>query len=400
MIDINKHLEQIKRGCFDLVTDKELMAKLKKGKPLRIKAGFDPTLSDLHLGHTVVMQKMRQFQDLGHTVIFLIGDYTAQIGDPSGRSEARKPLTRAEVMKHAETYVEQVFKILDKKKTEVRYNSEWLEKMTAVQMAELASKYTVARMLERDDYKKRFEAGNPLGIHEFMYPLWQGYDSVALKADVELGGTDQIFNLLVGRDLQRSYNQEPQVVLTMPLLVGTDGIQKMSKTYDNYVGITEKPSEMFGKLMSISDEMMWDYYKLLSLKSLVEIAKLEKDVEKDAIHPKDAKVSLAKEIVARYHGKKAADSAAAEFEKIFSQKEMPSEIAEVKLKAGAEEMPVVDLLVELEMASSKGEARRLIKQGGVTINDGRVSDIGCNIASKGHYVIKVGKRRFKRVMFE
>lgn len=394
MEEIKKQLEVIKRGCVDLVSEEELIGKLKKGKPLRVKCGFDPTLSDLHLGHTVVMQKMRQFQDLGHHVIFLIGDYTAQIGDPSGRSDTRKQISRREVMEYAKTYVAQAHKLLDRKKTEIRYNSEWLEKMSAVQMAELASKYTVARMLERDDYKKRFEAGNPLGIHEFMYPLWQGYDSVALKADVELGGTDQIFNLLVGRDLQRAYSQEPQVVLTMPLLIGTDGQLKMSKTYDNYIGVTESPREMFGKLMSISDDLMWDYYKLLSARSLEEIRHLKKS------HPKSAKIELAKEIVERFHGGRAAIEAAREFDEIFAKKKLPTEMEKVQVKVEVDGISAVELLVRIGMAGSKTEARRLIQQGGVSIDEGRISDINHMVKTRGMHIVRVGRRRFKQVLFK
>lgn len=400
MVSIEKQLEQIKRGCVDLVSEEELITKLKRGKPLRIKVGFDPTISDLHLGHTITMQKMRQFQELGHHVIFLVGDYTAQIGDPSGRSETRKQLTHDEVIKYAKTYVEQAHKILDPKKTEIRYNSEWFNKMNFADIARLASHYTVARMMEREDFKTRYQAGHPLSIHEFLYPLMQGYDSVMLKADMELGGTDQVFNLLIGRDLQRSYGQEPQVVLTMPLLVGTDGVQKMSKSYGNFIGIAEKPSEMFGKIMSITDGLMWEYYKLLSLKSLEEIARFKKDVEKEKIHPKEAKVLLAKEIVARFHSEKLAEEAEKEFEKIFSKKEIPTEIETEKIKKNSSGISVVDLIVNIKMAASKTEARRLIGQGGVSLGENKVTDINMKIDCKDTVIIKVGKRKFKKVVFE
>lgn len=400
MKDIEKQLEVIKRGCVELITEEDLIEKLKEGRPLVIKAGFDPTLSDLHLGHTVVMQKMRQFQDLGHKIVFLIGDYTAQIGDPSGRSETRKQLTHDEVMEHAKSYVDQAFKILDRDKTEVRYNSEWLGKMSALEFAELGYKQTVARMLERDDFKKRFKEGKDISILEFYYPLMQAMDSVELKADVELGGTDQVFNLLMGRTVQKRSNQKPQVVLTMPLLVGTDGIQKMSKTYDNYIGITEEPSSMFGKIMSISDELMWDYYRLLSSKSLEEIDQLKKDVKDEKIHPKDAKVELAKELITRFHNEKAAEEAAAEFDKVFAQKQMPTDITEAEFSTGSESIPLVDLLVKLGMTSSKGEARRMIQQGGVYIDEARMNDINTVVKCSGENIIRVGKRKFKKVLFK
>lgn len=399
MLPIDKQLEEIRRGSMDLVSEKELTAKLKKGKPLRVKAGFDPTFSDLHLGHTVVMQKMRQFQELGHQVIFLIGDYTAQIGDPSGRSEVRKQLTHSEVMKHAKTYINQAFKILDMKKTEVRYNSEWLGKMSALEFAELGYKQTVARMLERDDFKKRFKEGKDISVLEFYYPLLQAQDSVVLGADIELGGTDQIFNLLMGRTVQKRSGQEPQVVLTLPLLVGTDGIQKMSKTYGNYIGITEPADGMFGKLLSISDGLMWSYYELLSLRSLDDIKKLKKDVEKGKLHPKEAKVALAKEIVERFYSKKIADDSAQEFEKIFSRKELPTGIEEIEVKTKVEEMSVVDLLLELKMVPSKSEGRRMIQQGGVSVDDNKLSDIHAGLKTTGTHIIRVGKRKFKKVRF-
>ncbi len=317
MVDLETQLEIIKRGAVEILPEEELIAKLKRGRPLRVKAGFDPTAPDLHLGHTVLIQKMKQFQDLGHEVIFLIGDFTGMIGDPSGKSETRKQLTKEEVLKNAETYKEQIFKILDRKKTIVEFNHRWMEKMDAAAMIELSAKYTVARMLERDDFKQRYQKEQPIGIHEFLYPLMQGYDSVALKADVELGGTDQRFNLLMGRVLQREYGQESQVVLTMPLLEGLDGVQKMSKSLGNYIGITEAPEDMFGKIMSISDALMWRYYELLSDKGLEEISTLRARVEKGDVHPMDAKKALAAELVERFHGAAAADIARHYFETRF-----------------------------------------------------------------------------------
>lgn len=398
-MSIEKQMEEIKRGVIDLVSEAELKEKLKKGKPLKIKAGFDPTISDLHLGHTVLLRKMRQFQDLGHHVIFLIGDYTAQIGDPSGRTELRRQLSLQEVQDHAQTYVDQAFTILDKTKTEVRYNSEWLGQMSTLDFVELGYKQTVARMLERDDFKKRFKEGRDISILEFYYPLLQAQDSVVLNADVELGGADQIFNLLMGRTVQKRSGQEPQVVLTMPLLVGTDGAQKMSKSYGNYIGITEEPFEIFSKLMSISDELMWNYYKLLSSLSLTEIEKLKKDVKEGGSHPKEVKVRLAKELTERFHSKKAAEEAADKFHKVFSQKELPSDMEEVELKTEKKTLPVVDLLVDLYLAASKSEARRLIQQGGITINNKKLSEVSETLSCKGQYTIKVGKRRFKKVRF-
>jgi tyrosyl-tRNA synthetase len=392
MKDIKQQLEVIKRGAIDLVSEEELVAKLKKGKPLRVKLGMDPTISDLHLGHTVVMQKMRQFQDLGHQAIFLIGDYTAQIGDPSGRTEMRPMLTHAEVMEYAETYLNQAFKILDREKTEVRYNSEWLGKLTGFDFATLSSKYTVARMLERDDFEKRFKNEQPIRIHEFLYPLMQAYDSVALEADVELGGSDQVFNLLVGRDLQREMKQEAQVILTVPLLVGTDGVQKMSKTYNNYIGITEAPQEIFGKIMSISDELMWNYYELLSSSSLDEIKKLRKKVESGKVHPKETKEKLALEIIERYYDADSAKDAKQHFDQVIVSKGTPDEMEEFEVKTS---FPLVDAIVKFGLIKSKAEAKRLISQNAVTVNGERITDI-CYLLPKGMNVVKVGKRIFFR----
>lgn len=400
MISIDKQLEIIKRGCVDIVVENELIAKLKKGKPLVVHAGFDPTRADLHLGHTVLMHKMRQFQELGHHVIFLIGDYTAQIGDPSGRDETRPTLSRDIIEENSKTYVDQAMKIMDKKKTEIRYNSEWFNKMTGVDFIKLSSEYTVARMLERDDFKKRYRDGHSIRIHEFIYPLLQGQDSVELKADVELGGSDQIFNLLVGRELQRENGQQPQVVLTMPLLIGTDGIHKMSKSYDNYIGITEKPSEMFGKIMSISDDLMWQYYELLSCKDIKDIKKIKEDVVNGNLNPKIAKINLAKEIIELYHDRNAAEDAALEFEKIFAKKGLPTDIEEVFFEKKKGQISVVDMVVHLEMIDSKSDARRMIKQGGISLNDEKIMDINCQIEPFGEQILKVGKRKFRKLIFK
>ncbi len=392
-MDIKAQLEVIKRGAVEIINDEDLVAKLKKGKPLRVKAGFDPTAPDLHLGHTVLLQKMKQFQELGHHVTFLIGDFTARIGDPSGRSQLRPQLSDKEIKANIKTYEEQVFKVLDKKRTEVRYNSEWFSKMSIVDFARLGTLHTVARMLERDDFRNRYENGLDISILEFYYPLMQAYDSVVLKSDIELGGNDQKFNLLMGRTVQKRLGEEPQVTLTMPLLIGTDGVKKMSKSYGNYVGINEPAKEMYGKLMSISDELMWSYYELLSDKTLEEISKLKNDVMAGLAHPKSVKSMLAREMVERYHGLKDADRVAKEFEDVFSNKATPTDIE--KFKASAGEL-LVDVIVESKMATSKSEARRLIQQGGVSINDAKVSDIAVRI-EKGEFIFKVGKRKFLRV---
>src|SRR5574341_1355183 len=345
MLAVEKQIELIKRGAVEVLPEDELVAKLKKGRPLRIKAGFDPTAPDLHLGHTVLIQKMKQFQELGHEVIFLIGDFTGMIGDPSGKSETRKQLTREEVARNAETYKEQIFKILNAKKTVIEFNHRWMETMDAAAMVELSAKYTVARMLERDDFKQRYQKQQPISIHEFMYPLIQGYDSVVLKADVELGGTDQRFNLLIGRELQREYGQEPQVVLTMPLLEGTDGVNKMSKSLNNYIGIKEAPEDIFGKLMSISDEIMWRYAELLSQRALDEIQATKAQVSSGSTHPMEFKKSLAHEIVSRFHGREAADAARGYFESRHQKRAMPKEIR--KHFPAPERIWIGQLLVDL-----------------------------------------------------
>ncbi|MCL4744825.1 MAG: tyrosine--tRNA ligase [Burkholderiaceae bacterium] len=385
------------RGCDELLIESEWLAKLARSeatrRPLRIKLGLDPTAPDLHLGHTVVLNKMRQLQDLGHTVIFLIGDFTAMIGDPSGRNATRPPLTRKQIEDNAKTYFSQASLVLDAERTEIRYNSEWSDPLGARGMIELAAKYTLARMLERDDFTKRYRGGLPISIHELLYPLMQGYDSVALASDIELGGTDQKFNLLVGRELQREYGQQPQCILTMPLLEGLDGVEKMSKSKGNYVGITEAPGEMFGKLMSISDDLMWRYYELLSMRPMAEIEALREQCSRGR-NPRDAKVALGQEIVARFHSKRAADDALAEFEARFRQGAIPSDIAEVVL-AGAP-IPIGQVLKQAGLAPSTSEALRNLEQGGVRVDGERVSDKGLALAA-GSYVVQVGKRRFARV---
>ncbi len=390
-VDPQEQLRVLKRGAVEILLEEDLMKKLRRGKPLRVKAGFDPTAPDLHLGHTVLIQKMKQFQDFGHEVVFLIGDFTGMIGDPSGRSETRKQLTRAEVLKNAETYKEQIFKILDSKKTVIEFNYRWMEKMDAAALVELSAKYTVARILEREDFKQRYQKQQPISIHEFLYPLIQGYDSVVLKADVELGGTDQRFNLLVGRELQREYGQEPQVVLTMPLLEGTDGVNKMSKSLNNYIGIHEPPEEIFGKMMSISDELMWRYAGLLSDRDLEEVKKIRDQVAGGSVHPMDFKKSLALEIVARFHGQKAADAAREYFETRHQKRSVPKGVR--KQFFPPERIWICQLLVDLQFAKSKGEARRLIAQGAVKVDGKIVRDADFEFLGKAHRLIEVGKTR-------
>jgi len=396
MADIQTQLELIKRGAVEVLPEEELVAKLKRGRPLRIKAGFDPTAPDLHLGHTVLIQKMKQFQELGHEVIFLIGDFTGMIGDPSGKSETRKQLTREEVDKNAETYKEQIFKILDAKKTVIEFNHRWMEKLDAAAFIELSAKYTVARMLERDDFKQRYQKQQPISIHEFMYPLIQGYDSVVLKADVELGGTDQRFNLLIGRELQREYGQEPQVVLTMPLLEGyTDGIQKMSKSLNNYIGINEAPENIFGRIMSISDDLMWRYFELLSDKELSEIENLRAQVKSGALHPMEVKKSLGAELVARYHGAAAAESARKYFEARHQNKTLPSDIR--KQFNAPQPIWICRLLLDLDFVKSGSEARRLVAQGAVRIDGRVVTDVDFHFDGTLHRIIEVGKNRIAQL---
>ncbi|WP_022851921.1 tyrosine--tRNA ligase [Limisalsivibrio acetivorans] len=399
MLSVEEQMQHIRRGSEEIISEEELAGKIKKSietnTPLRIKAGFDPTAPDLHLGHTVLIQKLKHFQELGHQVVFLIGDFTGMIGDPSGKSETRKALTKEEVLVNAETYKEQVFKILDPEKTEVAFNSHWMEKMTSSDMIKLASSYTVARMLERDDFSKRYNENRPISIHEFMYPLVQGYDSVALRSDVELGGTDQKFNLLVGRDLQRQDGQAAQCALTMPILEGLDGVQKMSKSLGNYVGINESPADMFGKLMSISDELMFRYYLLLSDRSLGELEGMKKGVEDGSLHPMEAKKQLAVEIVSRFWGDKAGKEARDGFENVFSKKGLPDDMQEIK----AEGRTLLELIRALNFAPSNGEARRTAKQGGVSLDGEKVEDLEQTI-DKGETILKVGKRKFAKIIVD
>lgn len=385
-------LAELKRGVEDIYSEADLIEKLKENRPLRVKLGADPTAPDIHLGHTVVLNKLRQFQNFGHEVIFLIGDFTATVGDPSGKNATRPPLSREDVLRNAETYKEQIFKILDPQKTRIVFNSEWLGELGTVGMIRLASNYTVARMLERDDFKKRFANQQSIAIHEFIYPLLQGHDSVALEADVELGGTDQTFNLLIGRELQKSAGQKPQVAMTLPLLVGLDGEKKMSKSLGNYIGVTEAPSEMFGKIMSISDELMWDWYNLLSFRPLAEIAQLKADVEAGK-NPRDVKILLAKEIIARFHNEDAANAAEQEFINRFQKGAMPDEMPEFTFEG---KIGLATLLKEAGLVPSTSEAIRSAQQGGVKIDGEKVDDVRQN-AQKGTFVYQVGKRKFARV---
>ena len=390
-----RNLEVIRKGTVEILTGNELKKYLKK-RPLRVKFGADPTVPGIHLGHTVVLQKLKQFQDLGHKIIFVIGDFTARIGDPSGRIETRKPLSRPEVLKNARTYQDQIFKILDRKKTKVVFNSSWLDKLTSRDIFNLASKYTVARMLERDDFSLRYKKEHPISIHEFLYPLIQGYDSIVLKADVEIGGTDQKFNMLVGRTLQQSYGQKPQVVITMPLLEGTDGTRKMSKTYGNYIGISEPPKEIFGKLMSISDKLMLRYWELLTDISLVELGKMKKNLKTGRLHPREVKKNLAIRIAEMYHSKKAAKEAAKEFEEVFKEKKVPRKVQRVKITK--KKIWIVKLLTTARMAKSSSEARRLIQQGAVTLDGKRIIDPEKELTIREGAILKVGKRRFRKIV--
>ena len=386
----------IARGAEEVLLPDQLKTKLKQGKPLRVKAGFDPTAPDLHLGHTVLINKMRQFQDLGHEVIFLIGDFTGLIGDPTGKSTTRPPLTKEEVEENARTYEQQIYKILDKDKTTIEFNSRWMNKMTSANMIELAAKHTVARMLERDDFNKRYKSGQAIAIHEFLYPLVQGYDSVALKADVELGGTDQKFNLLVGRQLQETYGQKPQVVITMPLLEGLDGIQKMSKSLGNYIGIDEAPAEMFGKIMSISDELMWRYFELLSFRPIDEVSSFKKDIEQGK-NPRDIKFLLALEIVERFYNAEMAAQAQQSFISRFQKGAMPEEIREVSLICSGEGVAIANALKDAGLVSSTSEGYRMMKQGAVKIDGEKVVDRNLVLTPGMSGVLQVGKRRFARI---
>ncbi len=393
MTDVKQALELISRGTEEIIKVEDLQKKLESGKTLRIKVGFDPTAPDLHIGHTVVINKMRQFQDLGHEVTFLIGDFTGMIGDPTGKSATRKPLTREEVLANAETYATQVFKVLDREKTKIRFNSEWMSELGSEGMIRLAAKYTVARMLERDDFENRYRSGQPIGMHELLYPLAQGYDSVMLKTDVEMGGTDQKFNLLVGRHLQQHYGQDPQVIITLPLLEGLDGVQKMSKSLDNYVGITEAPDEMFGKLMSISDEMMWRYFELLSFRSNAELAELKRRVD-DGGNPRDIKFLLCEEIVERFHDRAAADAARETFIARFRGGAMPEDIPEHTIETGSEGIGIAAALTHCGLTSSNSEAFRMMQQGGVRIDGEKVSDRTLQLGGGFEGILQVGKLRF------
>jgi len=396
MTDIRQAFSELKRGTEEILLEDELLEKLKTGKPLKIKAGFDPTAPDLHLGHTVLINKLRQFQQLGHEVIFLIGDFTGMIGDPSGKNVTRKPLTKEDVLANAETYKAQVFKILDPSKTTVTFNSKWMDTLGAAGILKLASRQTVARMMERDDFKKRYANGQAIAIHEFIYPLVQGWDSVALKADVELGGTDQKFNLLMGRELQKSEGQRPQTVLMTPLLEGLDGVQKMSKSLGNYIGITDSPTEMFGKIMSISDDLMWRYYELLSFKSIELIASYKVDIE-NGKNPRDVKIDLAKELITRFHDEASAESAHQEFINRFQKGAMPDEMPELDVKTENGEIAIANLLKEAGLVTSTSEAFRMIKQGAAKIDGEKITDKSLTIASGIQSIYQVGKRKFARV---
>lgn len=403
MPSIDEQITLLERGVVDCIGHEELLKKLKRseetGVPLRVKAGFDPTAPDLHLGHTVLLQKLKHFQDMGHDIYFLIGDFTGMIGDPTGKSETRKALSREDVAANAESYKEQVFKILDPEKTKVVFNSDWLGKLDSFDMIRLASELTVARMLEREDFKVRFREGNPISIHEFMYPLIQGYDSVALKADVEIGGTDQLFNLLMGRDLQRSRGQAPQVVLTLPLLEGLDGVNKMSKSLGNYIGVSEPANDIYGKVLSASDELMFRYYDLLSDLSRDEIASLKEQMDSGTLHPKEIKKQLARELTARFHSPEAATQAEANFEKVFQKGGLPDDIPEQQIYS-EEAIWLPQLLVDLGLVKSTSDGRRLIKQNAVSINGEKVTDLKTNVDPQGEILVKVGKRRFCKVLFK
>ncbi|UOG93770.1 MAG: tyrosine--tRNA ligase [Candidatus Thiothrix sulfatifontis] len=396
MDDVADLMQELVRGCEEVLVEAELVAKLKKGKPLRIKAGFDPTAPDLHLGHTVLINKMRQFQDAGHQILFLIGDFTGMIGDPTGKSATRPALTAEQVQQNAVTYQEQIFKILDPDKTEIMFNSTWMNQLGSAGLIQLAAKHTVARMLERDDFTKRYKSGQPIAIHEFLYPLVQGYDSVAMKADVELGGTDQKFNLLVGRELQRQYGQEQQVVMTMPLLEGLDGVNKMSKSLGNYIGITDAPNDMFGKIMSISDELMWRYFELLSFRPLPELKRFKQDVEQGA-NPRDLKFLLAEELIARFHSQAAAVGAREDFIARFQKGAMPDEMDEISLIAEGVGMPIASLLKAAGLIGSTSDALRMIQQGGVKVDGIKVEDRNLLIEKGITAVFQVGKRKFAKI---
>jgi len=399
MADWQSAMAEIQRGAEEILLEDELIAKLKEGKPLKIKAGFDPTAPDLHLGHTVLINKLRTFQQLGHEVIFLIGDFTGMIGDPTGKNVTRKPLTKKDVLANAETYKEQVFKILDPAKTTIRFNSQWMEKLGAAGMIKLASNQTVARMLERDDFKKRYAGGQPIAIHEFLYPLVQGWDSVALEADVELGGTDQRFNLLMGRELQKSEGQRQQTVLMMPLLEGLDGVQKMSKSLGNYIGITDAPNDMFGKIMSISDDLMWRYYDLLSFIPKNEIEIIKQTVDAGA-NPRDSKIELAKELITRFHSEQDAESAHQDFILRFQKNVIPDEMPEFEYLLPAEGLMIANVLKDAGLVNSTSDAMRMIKQGAVKIDGEKVDNTKHQFTQSLQVVLQIGKRKFARITFK
>ncbi len=393
---IDKQMEIIQRGADEILVEKELVAKLKEGRPLKIKAGFDPTAPDLHLGHTVLINKLRQFQDLGHEVLFLIGDFTGMIGDPTGKSATRPPLTQEDVEKNSETYQQQIFKILDKDKTKVVFNSEWMSKMSSADMIKLAASSTVARMLERDDFSKRYKGGQSIAIHEFLYPLIQGYDSVVMQADVELGGTDQKFNLLMGRQLQEQHGQKPQCVLTMPILEGLDGVQKMSKSLNNYIGIADEPKDMFGKIMSISDDLMWRYFELLSFRPMSEIEGFQQEIEAGK-NPRDIKFLLAEEIIARFHSEAEATAAREGFIAQFAKNKIPDDIPELSFDAPEEGYPIANLLKDAGLCGSTSDAMRMIQQGAAKIDGEKIADKSVKISSGTEGVFQVGKRKFARL---
>lgn len=395
MISLEETLAMIRRSTEEILIEEDLIERLKLGRPLRIKAGFDPTAPDLHLGHTVLLNKMRQFQELGHEILFLIGDFTGMIGDPSGKNETRPPLTRQQVEENAATYRKQVYKVLDPDKTKIMFNSQWMDKLSPADLIKLASMHTVARMLERDDFHKRYTTGQPIAIHEFLYPLLQGYDSVAMQADIELGGTDQKFNLLMGRELQKQFGQKPQIVITLPLLPGLDGIKKMSKSLGNYIGIDEKPQEIFGKVMSLSDETMWLYFEIISFYSLSEIQKFRDEVA-EGLNPRDVKFKLAEELVARFYDKESATLAHENFVAQFQQGAIPENLEEIFLSEAIENRRITTILKQAGLTSSTSEAIRMINQGAVKLNGNRVSDIALNLDA-GTFILQVGKRRFAKV---
>ncbi len=398
---LNEQMDLIKRGSFEIIPEEELVRKLEKsisnGNPLNIKLGCDPSRPDLHIGHSVVLRKLAQFQTLGHQAVLIIGDFTGMIGDPSGRNVTRPALSLEETRINGKSYLDQASKILDRKKTKIVYNSEWLGKMTFEDVIKLASKYTVARMIERDDFTKRFKAGEPISLHEFLYPLAQAMDSVAINSDVELGGTDQKFNLLVGRDIQREFSLEPQVILTMPLIVGTDGVEKMSKSYNNYIGISDSPKEIFGKTLSIPDSLIYNYYELAADISNEELTEIRDQLNNPEVNPRNLKRKLAKTLVKMYHNEEAAVQAEEEFDKIFIKKEVPDDLPEIKIEHEISEIGILDLIVKVNFAPSKGEARRLVMQGGVTLDGEKIEDISSIIKLKEESILKVGKRKFIKI---